>query len=425
MITKLYLENFRGIHKSNVELGKITVLTGPNNSGKSSIIYSLLALKNVVLNSNQSLDSFLNLGFLNLGGFDQTVYLKKDTSNIRLGIEVLTDGASSQYSASLGKKKSELSLKTSKPFELSLNLEVTFPYSANQNTGCEVEGAFHTANITWNGINAIISIVPKSESQKTTEEDKSLSDETKEKEIDQSSDELTKENVIEGLSQSLNAPLEELRAVDFIPLRRGFIKPNYSSVPMHQQLLTEDELATLLVTDRDLEGRVTLYLEHILDRAFTVRATIGTANFNLQSRDRSTGLVCDLVNEGFGTNQLVTILTKSLRKEMHTICIEEPEIHLHPELMDKLVNVFVEIVKEEDKNFIISTHSEHIVLSLLNKVAQRKLKPEDIRIYYLTKKGKKTVIEKQEVNEKGQIKGGLKGFYEAELEHVKDFFNIS
>ena len=425
MITKLYLENFRGIHKSNVELGKITVLTGPNNSGKSSIIYSLLALKNVVSNSNQSLDSFLNLGFLNLGGFDQTVYLKKDTSNIRLGIEVLTDGASSQYFASLGKKKSDLSLTTSKPQHVLLNLEVTFPYPANQNTGCEVEGTFHTANITWNGINAIISIVPKSESQKTTEEDKSLSDETKEKEIDQSSDELTKENVIEGLSQSLNAPLEELRAVDFIPLRRGFIKPNYSSVPMHQQLLTEDELATLLVTDRDLEGKVALYLEHILDRTFTVRATIGTANFNLQSRDHSTGLVCDLVNEGFGTNQLVTILTKSLRKEMHTICIEEPEIHLHPELMDKLVNVFVEIVKEEDKNFIISTHSEHIVLSLLNKVAQRKLKPEDIRIHYLTKKGKKTVIEKQEVNEKGQIKGGLKGFYEAELEHVKDFFNIS
>lgn len=438
MITKLYLENFRGIHKSNVELGKITVLTGPNNTGKSSIIYSLLALKNVVLNSNQSLDSFLNLGFLNLGGFDQTVYLKKDTSNIRLGIEVSTDGANSQYSASLGKKKSELSLTTSKPQHVSLNLEVTFPYAANKNTGCDIKGAFGTAKITWNGISPTINIVPKSELQETIQKDElpnntskenelneSPTEASKENEIDDLSTEVSEENAIASLSKSLNAPIEELRGVDFIPLRRGFIKPNYSSVPMQQQLLTEDELATLLVTDRDLEGKVALYLEHILDRTFTARSTIGTANFNLQSRDRSTGLVCDLVNEGFGTNQLVTILTKSLRKEMHTICIEEPEIHLHPELMDKLVNVFVEIVKEEDKNFIISTHSEHIVLSLLNKVAQRKLKPEDIRIYYLTKKGRKTVIEKQEVNEKGQIKGGLKGFYEAELEHVKDFFSVS
>lgn len=109
---------------------------------------------------------------------------------------------------------------------------------------------------------------------------------------------------------------------------------------------------------------------------------------------------------------------------MHTICIEEAEIHLHPELMDKLVNVFIEIVKEEEKSFIISTHNEHIVLSLLNKVAQKKINSNDIKIYYFSKYGKRVKIEKQEVNEKGQIKGGLKGFYETELREVKEFFKI-
>ena len=92
MISKLYFKNFRGIVQNEVELGKITILTGPNNSGKSSIIYGLLALKNVVLNSNQSLDSFLNLGFLNLGGFSQTVYLKDERLNILLCIDVESNG---------------------------------------------------------------------------------------------------------------------------------------------------------------------------------------------------------------------------------------------------------------------------------------------------------------------------------------------
>lgn len=425
MITNVYLENFRSIRKSDIELGKITVLTGPNNSGKSSIIYGLLALKNVVLNPNQSLDSFLNLGFLNLGGFDQTVYLKKENSSIRLGVEVERDTFHSLYSASLGKKKSELTFEATKPFKLSLNLEVTFPYSANKNTGCEVEGDLHTAKVTWNGISPTISVVKKSESQQPTGEDEISNEAEEEKHVEESLAEVSTEDAVAGLSQSINAPIEELRGVDFIPLRRGFTKQNYSSVPMQQQLLNEDELATLLATDRDLEGKVAYYLEQIVNRIFTVRPTIGTANFNLQSRDRSTGFVCDLVNEGFGTNQLVTILTKSLRKEMHTICIEESEIHLHPELMSGLVDVFIKITKEEDKSFIISTHSEHIVLSLLNKVAQGKLRAEDIKVYYLTKKGKQTLIEKQEVNEKGQVRGGLKGFYEAELEQVKQFFNIS
>lgn len=408
MITKLYFENFRSIIKDEIELGKITILTGPNNSGKSSIIYGLLALKNIVLNSNQSLDSCLALGFINLGGFGQTVHLKNEDLNILLGIDVLKDNIESRYSVSLGKKKSELILKTLKPYKTSLDLEVTFPYAANRSTGCEVKLDYGLAKITWNGITSTISI-----------------EQTK-MGMDSVAGEVTNREVItKQLSDSFNSPMEELRGVDFIPLRRGYMKPIYSSVPMQQQLLTEDELATLLSSDRDLEGKVAHYLARIVDRIFNVRPTIGTANFNLQSRDTSTGLVCDLVNEGFGTNQLVTILTKSLRKEMKTICIEESEIHLHPELMDKLVDVFIDIAKEEEKNFVISTHSEHIVLSLLNKVKQKKIGADELKIYYLNKDKKKTKIEKQEINYKGQIKGGLKGFYETELSEVRGFFNVS
>lgn len=412
MITKLYLENFRSIHKEEIELAKINILTGPNNSGKSSIIYGLLSLKNVVGNPNQSLDGFLNLGFLNLGGFSQTVYLKNEKSDILLGIDVSTNATNAQYLAILGKKKSELRLKTWKPFEISLNLEVTFPYPANRSTGLELEEEFGIIRISWNGINPTINITKETGATPTKNNEET---ELPEEDADM---------IIEDISYFLNAPVKELNSVDFIPLRRGFTKPTYSSVPMQKQLLNEDELATLLATDRDLEGKVAFYLEKIVDKIFNVRPTIQTASFNLQSRDRPTGLLCDLVNEGFGTNQLVTILTKSLRKEMHTICIEESEIHLHPELMGKLMDVLIQITKEESKNFIITTHSEHIVLPLLNSVAKKKISPNDIRIYYLYKDGKETRIEKQEVNEKGQIKGGLKGFYETELREVKEFFKI-
>ncbi|MDD5432998.1 MAG: AAA family ATPase [Candidatus Omnitrophica bacterium] len=408
MITKLYIENFRSLIRDEIDLGKITILTGPNNSGKSSIIYGLLALKNIVLNSNQSLDSCLALGFINLGGFSQTVHLKNEDLNIILGIDVCKDGVESNYSVSLGKKKSEFRLKTLKPYKTSLNLEVGFPYAANRSTGCEVKLDYGIAKVTWNGITPTISIEQAKMGMDI------VAGETTNREI-----------VTKQLSDSFNRPMEELRGVDFVPLRRGFMKPIYSSVPMQQQLLNEDELATLLSSDRDLEGKVAHYLAKIVDRIFNVRPTIGTANFNLQSRDISTGLVCDLVNEGFGTNQLVTILTKSLRKEMRTICIEESEIHLHPELMDKLVDVLIDITKEEEKNFIISTHSEHIVLSLLNKVKEKKIGADEVKIYYLNKDRKKAKIEKQKINDKGQIEGGLKGFYETELSEVKEFFNVS
>ena len=404
MIKTLHLENFRGIEKGDIEFGKITILTGPNNSGKSSIIYALFALKNIVLNSNQSIDGFLNLGFLNLGGFKETVFGKHDNKNISIEIGVEENNIESTYTALIGKINSKLSLETKKPYPLSFNLDVSFPYPANANTGLEFsdKNSNLAANITWNGMTPTIN-----QTTKILDND------------------ATNEKFVNNIAKSINLPIEELRAIDFVPLRRGFIKPIYSSVPLQQQLLTEDELATLLATDRDLEGKVGIFLEQIVDRRFNVRVPLGTATFNLQTTDSKTGLVCDLVNEGFGTNQLVTILTKCLRKEMQTICIEETEIHLHPELMDKLVSVFIDIVKEENKNFIITTHSEHIVLSLLNKIAQKKIKTEDVRIYYLSKDKKRTKIEKQEIIERGQISGGLKGFYETELKEVQNFFNTS
>lgn len=410
MITKLSLGNFRSIRDSEVPLGKITVLTGPNNSGKSSIIYGLLTLKNIVLNPNQAMDGFLNLGFINMGGFTQTVFLKKESLDITTSIEVSRNEIKSQYTAILGKKKSSLILKTFKPYNISLDIDVTFPYPANKTASADVTGAFGRAQVVWNGISPNISITPLAKGEMLIGA----------KEVPDA-----KVDSPESLQESINAPIEELRGVDFIPLRRGFTKPSYSSVPMQAQLLSEEELATVLGANRELEGKVAHYLERLIDRVFQVRYIGGTANFNLQARDRATGLVCDLVNEGFGTNQLVTILTKCLREEASTICIEESEIHLHPELMDKLVDVFVSIAQDEGKSFIISTHSEHIVLSLLNKVAKHKIKPDDVCVYYLSKEGKETKIEKQEVNEKGQVKGGLKGFYETELKQVKEFFSIS
>lgn len=410
MITKLSLGNFRSIRDSEIPLGKITVLTGPNNSGKSSIIYGLATLKNIVLNSLQPMDSFFSLPFLNIGGFSQTVFLKKESSEITLGIEVSKNQIKSQYTAVLGKKKSSLMLRTFKPYDVSLGIDVSFPYPANKTADADVTGPFGKARVVWNGITSNISIAPLTEHEMLIERGTIV----------------PKEALAGSLNESINLPIEELRGVDFVPLRRGFTKPNYSSIPLQvHQLWTEDELATLLAANRELEGKVAYYLEQMINKDFDVRPIIATANFQLQSRDHATGFVCDLVNEGFGTNQLVTILTKCLREEVSTVCIEESEIHLHPELMDKLVDTFIKISQEENKSFIISTHSEHIVLSLLNEVAKNRIKPEDVCIYYLSKEGKETKIERQEVNEKGQIKGGLKGFYEAELKQVKEFFSIS
>ena len=46
--------------------------------------------------------------------------------------------------------------------------------------------------------------------------------------------------------------------------------------------------------------------------------------------------------------------------KLATVLIEEPEIHLHPKAQAELAEVLADTAKAEDKQIIMTTHSEHL-----------------------------------------------------------------
>lgn len=401
MVTRLMIENFRGVQKANIELAPMTVLIGPNNAGKSTVIYALLTLKNIVVNPNQPLDSFFNFGFLNLGGFKQTVFVKNENLGIYLGVEVKSGDVVGQYGVGLKKQAGTLQLRIANPFSLSLDHEVTFPYALNLSASGSFEYKGRAFQVTWNGLTSTAA----------------------------SSDGQAADSITSDASYIIGYPPGEIRKVDIVPLRRGFSKPVYAAVPVPPQVLTEDEIATVLATDSDLLGRVDFSLEKILNRSLRVFVPPQTASFYLQIMNRETGMMSELVNEGFGTNQLVFLLAKLYRDGCNLLCIEEPEIHLHPSaisnFMDRVAHTAQESLEIRRRQFLISTHSEHVITPLLGFIAKGRLKPEDVALYYISRKQYETVIERCEISEKGQVKGGLRGFYEAELAAVKNLLDTT
>jgi predicted ATPase len=404
MITKLFIENYRSIQKADLSLGKINVLTGANNSGKSSVLYAALTLKSLVSNPNRSLDAILTLPFINLGGFEQIVYLKDKAKRVGINCLIKTNDDYIGYGAFLGEAKSELAIRFRKETK---ELEIAFPYSSNKLVIFDYykdkrnskynSGSIKGTETKWNGF--------------YFESNSVLKDVIEKKEI-------------EAIDRYLNEPINQINSIDFTPNQRGFTQAFFGAVPLQSQITTEEEIATLIATDRDLASLIEYYFEKIVDKTFRVDFTLGTANFYLRTRDKQTGFTTDLVNEGTGINQLVTILAKTLKKDSDFICIDEPEIHLHPTYISKLAKVLVEIAENENKQFLISTHSEHLVSSLLNLLITKDLKPDDLHVFYCSKKGKSTEIEQQEVNDKGQIAGGFKSFIDAELQNTKTFFQI-
>ena len=130
------------------------------------------------------------------------------------------------------------------------------------------------------------------------------------------------------------------------------------------------------------------------------------------------------MNEGFGVNQSLYILIKLLKKSTQLAFIEEPEIHLHPTAQAKLVDLFTEIIKNENKQIFITTHSESIVSSVLTKIAKGELAINDVQFYLAKSEDDETKIIPQEINDKGQIEGGLMNFMETELSNLKSLLGV-
>ena len=182
------------------------------------------------------------------------------------------------------------------------------------------------------------------------------------------------------------------------------------------------EAASLLATDRYLEYDVSKYLETIADRQVRARTQVGTSAFNLDSVPRNGDTPVAMVNEGFGINQLVHMLTVCLYSKTKVVAIEEPEIHLHPSMVRKLVHAMVDITANKDKRIIVSTHSETFVLSLLAQIAAGKIGVDDVSFIFAEKEDGESRFTKQEATQDGQIQGGLRSFIEAELEDMAVFF---
>ena len=89
---------------------------------------------------------------------------------------------------------------------------------------------------------------------------------------------------------------------------------------------------------------------------------------------------------------------------------------MHPRAQAELASVLAEAAKAEDKQLIMTTHSEHILGRLLTLVAEEKLSKDELAIYSFEKDDVGVCTAGEiEVTEDGRVIGGLKDFFETDL----------
>jgi predicted ATPase len=128
----------------------------------------------------------------------------------------------------------------------------------------------------------------------------------------------------------------------------------------------------------------------------------------------------ELTDVGFGISQVLPVLVQAhLSPKQSITIIEQPEIHLHPKMQAWLTDALISIAIDENKKFIIETHSEALIRRVRLRVVDpdNKITKDDVSIYHVEKdsqKGSSSKLTKVDMNDSGDITWPL-GFMDVEI----------
>jgi hypothetical protein len=96
------------------------------------------------------------------------------------------------------------------------------------------------------------------------------------------------------------------------------------------------------------------------------------------------GTVISPVDAGFGLSQLLPIVVEMHSRFDTLICIEQPELHLHPRLQARFGQLLRDAVQGPNNNsFLIETHSEHVLLRIQRLVRENQIDASKVKILYV------------------------------------------
>lgn len=167
---------------------------------------------------------------------------------------------------------------------------------------------------------------------------------------------------------------------------------------------------------------------------FEIIKTTSEGHVSLKIKRTGQGKAVNLSDTGFGYSQILPIVTqiwyiaKKIEEENEaeirlvkfdiptTIVIEQPELHLHPSLQAKLIDIMAKVARQGNVNFIIETHSETMINRIGHVIARGELKKNEVGITIFEKKLEEdnTVVRQGGYDDEGYLENWPIGFFEPE-----------
>jgi len=175
------------------------------------------------------------------------------------------------------------------------------------------------------------------------------------------------------------------RQVDELGLGYTLDWHTYYHVPLTTKLGAAIDLAKRF-SARELDD-----LESIPDSDM-VRVTKET---KLRLIENSTGVDVAPVDIGVGISQLLPCVIGAMAPGYSVLCVEQPELHVHPAIQCRTADLLAKqaIEMDQERVMLLETHSEHLMLRLLRRIRENteeslppdgpRLKPEHLSVLYI------------------------------------------
>lgn len=419
MITSLALKNFKGWKKAHLPLGRITVLFGTNSSGKTSILQSLLLLKQTAEGYDRSRP--LHFGeqekdLIELGSFEETVYghsLKNEIGielawkpetpvDIGPGIQAEKIGYKGCFKSADEQVMMTHLKYTANEFTIEINREKNGTYSAVakgiKSTGSKAigppescYGIPHKATTYFKGLFPL------------------------------------------EFSHQFESLMKSIRYLG--PLRQppGRVYPWSGSRPDSVGLKGEYAVQAMLAALKEKRtvvrrGRIMPQIKlHEEARRWMDRLGVaddiellpldgdGGRLYETKMRIKGTAYDASLADVGVGVSQVLPVIVQLYFAPYGSLLLfEQPEIHLHPSVQAALADLFIEATETMGHQVIIESHSEHFLVRMQRRIAEATTSiasRDNIKLFVCSIEKKASVAKELEMDEYGKIHNWPEDFF--------------
>lgn len=364
MLSKISLTNFKCFESLSLSCTSLNVLCGLNGMGKSSVIQSLLVLRQSFQTGN------LTNGRLVLGGA---------RANIGKGLDVLFEGAERDKIGFVLESN-----ETGEAWEMDFNC-------SSESDLLEVANSY--LNVTTSGL---------------------VSNEWK--------DVPPFGGNLVHVSADRLGPQRFYPATDALARRREY-GPRSQYVwnilnRFQHETLPEGDLRidSSRIQGRSLIHVVDDWMQHICPGAHLKLEAIQDADavlagFTFDQPGDVASRKYRATNVGFGLSYVIPVIL-ALLEPSGTLCmIENPEAHLHPQGQSKLAELTARAA-EEGVQVIVETHSDHFMDGIRIAVREGIISHKETSFQFFERQGTKAMVTSPPIDEEGRLSHWPKGFFD-------------